>query len=1084
MWVEVLEQPMSMPPPKFRQRLIRSAVISIGTDLAFQRRRRNANDARCFGLSVCCFSMAHFQNRQAKRVNQTSAAGSSLEELEAQIQRATHWLPSQGPIEVFVHHNTLHVFESDDFHQAVVAGYHRYGGHPYLPEPDYRNLVRAGRIETGDLRQVLENLYSDSNTSIADLGAPLEIRMALLTQPMPVEQGAELRWVVAETDALDTFLPQASSEHRKRVIEGARQSPATTVDAIDRLFSNRPDWVGRYGSEPRRWKQDAWESFALHDLFQACSEGVSRCRAEAKPASLLRPRDWLLQIKGEDIDRHVQDVLIRFCGAFVDQGYSDWSLPSRDQGFYEAFVQLYSGNALGLPRWLQGLPKELEALQSGQVSALECLRDSLQAFNVAATEQEEFLAQSLLALRGWAGMVWQLEAGVDWVVHTVPPGSLIGLLAIQLLLERQACLYFGNDGDPTKRSLDELLGERRPIPLDESPRLVPSQAFQLFQLAQMRGWSAPTLRALTDDDRAKLMEVVSGFSSFERRRVFQEAYEKKYREAALNAFARHWKYRRTLPGSTDRPRFQIVTCIDDREESFRRHLEEVDPACETFGAAGFFAVAIHYRGASDSFYKPLCPGVITPDHYVQEDVGYTFEGVHRNRTELRKRLGYARHLFHTGSRTFLGGILAGIVGSLATIPLVARVLFPRMTARLQRTFGSILQPPPFTRLQMERYLDPPGPDNGNIGFKTDEMADIVVRLLQDIGLTAPDRFSRLVVICGHGSSSLNNPHESAYCCGACAGKRGGPNARAFAAMANDFRVRQEVLQRGIRIPDDTVFVGAYHNTCDDSVVYYDLDGMPASHHADFEGTRARIEEARRRNAHERCRRFASAPLELTESEALGHVEARAQDISQARPEYNHATNALCLVGKRDWTRGLFLDRRAFLTSYDPTQDDSEYSILYRILSAALPVCAGINLEYYFSCVDYNVYGSGSKLPHNVVSMLGVMEGTSSDLRTGLYQQMVEIHEPLRILFVVETTPEAIRSIMDRNPGIRALVRNRWVQLATLDPIDGSLKVFQDGSFQPFTPWDTVPNWSESSRACYQGSRESLPFFSIREGAAG
>lgn len=1012
----------------------------------------------------------------------TSAAGSSLEELESQIHRATHWLPSQGPIEVFVHHNTLHVFESQDFHEAVVAGYHRYGGNPYLPEQDFRNLVRSGRIETGDLREELKKLYLDAEQGIAGLGDCTEIRMALLTQPMPVEPGAELRWVVAETDALDTFLSQATAESRSRVVEGARQVLAQDSQVLGQLFSNRPDWLGRFGREPGRWKQDAWESFALHDLFQVCHERVKKCGVNSRHSLSLRPRDWILDARGEDIDRHVHELMIRFCGAFVDQGYSDWELPFRGRGFYEAFLELYAGATAGVPRWMRGLPKELEALQSSQVTALESVWDSLQALNVRPDEQEEFLIQSILALRGWAGMVWQLESGVDWVVHTVPGGSLIGLLAIQLLLERQACLYFGNEGDPTKRSLDNLLRELRPVASDDSSRRVRGLAFQLFQVAQMRGWSAIVLRELDDRDWRRLLELVDNFSTFERRRVFQEAYERQYRNAALNAFSHHWNDRQRLPASSRRPSFQIVTCIDDREESFRRHLEEVDPACETFGAAGFFAVAIYYRGASDSFYKPLCPGVITPDHYIQEDVGYTFEGVHRNRTELRKRLGYARHLFHTGSRTFLGGIVAGIVGSLATVPLVARVLFPRMTARLQKTFGSILQPPPFTRLQMERYVDPPGPDNGSIGFKTDEMADVVVRLLQDIGLIHSEHFSRLVIICGHGSSSLNNPHESAYCCGACAGKRGGPNARAFAAMANDFRVRQKVLQRGISIPDDTVFIGAYHNTCDDSVVYYDLDEMPASHRSDFEAARGHIEAARRRNAHERCRRFASAALDLTATEALGHVEARAQDISQARPEYNHATNALCLVGRRDWTRGLFLDRRAFLTSYDPAQDDPEHSILYRILSAALPVCAGINLEYYFSCVDYNVYGSGSKLPHNVVSMLGVMEGTSSDLRTGLYQQMVEIHEPLRILFVVETTPEAMLSIMDRNPGIGALVRNRWVQLATLDPDEGTIRLFDDGQFQAFTPRETGPSQSESSLDCYRGSRDHLPFFSIREGA--
>src|SRR5205814_7659413 len=115
----------------------------------------------------------------------------------------------------------------------------------------------------------------------------------------------------------------------------------------------------------------------------------------------------------------------------------------------------------------------------------------------------------------------------------------------------------------------------------------------------------------------------------------------------------------------------------------------------------------------------------------------------------------------------------------------------------------------------------------------------------------------------------------------------------------------------------------------------------------------------------------------------------------------HATSALCIVGRRNRTRGLFLDRRAFLVSYDPSRDD-DGAILARIMAAVVPVVAGINLEYYFSYIDPTGYGCGTKLPHNVTSLLGVMDGAQSDLRTGLPWQMVEIHEPTRLAIVVES----------------------------------------------------------------------------------
>jgi uncharacterized protein len=482
-----------------------------------------------------------------------------------------------------------------------------------------------------------------------------------------------------------------------------------------------------------------------------------------------------------------------------------------------------------------------------------------------------------------------------------------------------------------------------------------------------------------------------------------------------------------------------------------------------------------------------------PVHYVQEEVNYSLAHSHRRRLDTRRTLGNASHRWHRHTRTFAGGVATSMLGSLASIPMVTRILFPRATARVRRYFGQIIQPPPITELSLQRNEDPPSEEH--LGFSLDEMVEIVAKILRDIGLLSV--FSRLVFVTGHGSGSLNNPHESAYNCGACSGGHGGANARAFCRMANHGKVRERLLEKGINLPDETIFVACEHNTCDDSVAYFDLDQLPRSHIADFEHAQCVIDEARRRNAHERCRRFESASLTLSFTEALQHVETRAEDLSQARPEFNHATNALCVVGRREWTRGLFLDRRAFLASYDPDQDDASHSILERILQAVIPVCAGISLEYFFSTVDVAGYGCGSKLPHNITSLLGVMEGASSDLRPGLSAQMVEIHEPLRILFIIEATPDTLLAIMDRNENIGRLVRNEWIQLAAWSPHEPSrlpaaselpgtifanseraMQLFRRGRFEPYWPeGNELPSVS-SSLEWYRGWRGHLGFASI------
>jgi hypothetical protein len=222
----------------------------------------------------------------------------------------------------------------------------------------------------------------------------------------------------------------------------------------------------------------------------------------------------------------------------------------------------------------------------------------------------------------------------------------------------------------------------------------------------------------------------------------------------------------------------------------------------------------------------------------------------------------------------------------------------------------------------------------------------------------------------------------------------------------------------------------------------------------------------------------SAPLTLSFAAAREHVEERSEDLAQTRPELGHATNAITVVGRREWSRGLFLDRRAFLTSYDPMQDDAESSILTRILQAVFPVCSGINLEYYFSNVDNPGFGAGTKLPHNLAALLGVMDGAASDLRTGLPWQMVEIHEPVRSLFLIETTPEAMLRIMERNEGIGRLCRNGWVQLAVLHPESRVISVFWDGTFHPYRPQASILPKATSSVDWYRGWRDHLEFAEI------
>ena len=1003
-----------------------------------------------------------------------------LRSLKHDVEHAAHLLPSQAPIRVFVHHNTLHAFEDLTFDEAVQQGAATFGCHAYLTEDRYRQELARGRILYQDLFAVLlDDLGDEADYLVRALGTLFHIRMAMLEHPLRLGTETELRWLMAETDALRRFRVETRPDLRKRMIDDTRRwvmrDLRRAADGRDKNIQFATAALFERFDETRieHWSPATWEAVTLTLLWSVCHAGVHGVRRFAPPVTPpVRQRDLLFDATGVDTDRLVNEVMIPFCGAFLDQGIAHWTLPNREQGFLRAWIDL-NRDIRPVDRWMRDLPAQIKRIETLGLGPLEIIEESLQDLGINDSQREEFLSRTLLALGGWAGMIWQTETNAEWIVRPSPPGTLVEYLAVRLLLERLALASAARDSLGYAGSLRDLRATLQ-AKIVHPPRVrVDQRAYVVFQLAQVLGWKPEELHRQTKSEWSHLVQEIERFSSIQRRRVYHLAFERRYRTQALDALLAHEPRTGAI---VETPDLQVVCCLDEREESFRRHLEEVAPRCETYSVAGFFGVAMYYRGVADAHYVPLCPIVIKPKHYVQEEVAYTYADSHRRRSETRRAIGKTSHWLHALSRSVIGGALTALFGSLASIPLVARVLFPRLTARIRRLLGSFVQPPRLTRQSIERTEPNPGPDNGNLGYSIHEMVAIGARVLQDIGLTS--RFARLVILTGHGSSSLNNPHESAYDCGACGGARGGPNARALAAILSDPRVRERLVEFGLVIPRETVFIGAFHNTCEDSIEYYDLDRLPYTHRGDFETARRAIDEARRRNAHERCRRFESAELALSEEAALRHVQARAEDLSQVRPECGHATNAICMVGRRSRTKGLYLDRRTFLTSYDPTQDDERGTILERILQAVIPVCAGINLEYYFCYVDNKGYGCGTKLPHNISALLGVMDGAASDLRSGLPWQMVEIHEPLRIVFVLETTTATILDVLARNPAMSQLVHNSWVQLAVLDPHSVQIQLFRDHRFEPYQPETSSLPVVKSSLDWYRGWRDHLGFASI------
>jgi uncharacterized protein YbcC (UPF0753/DUF2309 family) len=482
--------------------------------------------------------------------------------------------------------------------------------------------------------------------------------------------------------------------------------------------------------------------------------------------------------------------------------------------------------------------------------------------------------------------------------------------------------------------------------------------------------------------------------------------------------------------------------MDDREEAIRRHLEAINPQIETFGAAAHYNVPHNWRGLDDTEVSGLCPVVMQPSHEIRERPRSGSEPLAEEHARRHRRRLWLKDLLQQETRRdlFSAAVIMVLAAPASMLVLIAKLLTPRRLGRLSARLRERYEWSVPTEIALTAAPDAPEGtvDHNRLGFSIPEQVDRLESFLRNIGLV--DGFSRLPIIMGHGSSSENNPHRAAYDCGACSGRHSGPNARILAAIANQPEVRARLRRRDIHIPDDCWFVGAFHNTCDERIEWYDLERTPAGLKQALAAIQRDVDEASRRSAQERCRKFFSAPRRPDPERARAHVEARALDFSQARPELGHATNACAVIGRRAVTQGVFFDRRMFLISYDPTQDPSG-EVLERLLLANGPVGAGISLEYYFSTVNNDQYGCGTKVLHNVTGLFGVMEGAGSDLRTGLPRQMIEVHEAMRLQVIVEAKIDLLSEIYRRQPPLQELVGNGWLLLSAKDPDSARIDVF-------------------------------------------
>lgn len=498
----------------------------------------------------------------------------------------------------------------------------------------------------------------------------------------------------------------------------------------------------------------------------------------------------------------------------------------------------------------------------------------------------------------------------------------------------------------------------------------------------------------------------------------QEAYELGYqRELFQTLFAADGK---AVAGQAARA--NIFFCIDVRSEVFRRSLEVLSPDIETNGFAGFFGIPLEYRRAGWMAADAQCPVLLAPGFTVTEE--YPDDGEHRHDSAC------ARHQ-NAGVKARLWKQFK--LSTVSMFPFV-ETLGLTYAAKLVTDMMGWTRPVPDAtaigledgRARFKPVLHARQPDGTAEALTVEQRTKLAESVLRGMSLTSS--FAPLVVLTGHGSASVNNPHAAGLDCGACGGHAGDINARVAATLLNDGAVRTALAARGIEIPGGTYFLAALHNTATDEVTLMDEEEVPAALASEISWLKDLLARAGERTRLERAARL-GLPASPKVSDA---IRQRSRDWSQTRPEWGLAGCAAFIAAPRHVSRGLDLRGRTFLHSYD-WQKDRNFAVLELIMTAPVIVASWINLQYYGSVVNNRVHGAGNKVLHNVVGAFGVLEGNGGDLKTGLALQSVSDgvglqHEPMRLNVLVQAPQEEISKVIRKHEMLRQLVENGWLHV--------------------------------------------------------
>ncbi|MBM7572736.1 DUF2309 domain-containing protein [Aquibacillus albus] len=689
------------------------------------------------------------------------------------------------------------------------------------------------------------------------------------------------------------------------------------------------------------------------------------------------------------LDHHV----IKWCKLYLDESQAGWTMPNREKGFYHAWHRLIQHDP--------ALRKnQRQCLKNWPQEAHMALKQALISMEIPESEIQTYLEGHLLSLPGWSGMMlWRSQQSSH--EHAL----LTEYLAVRISMEYaliKPYLPLNNKRLEKKVSITSLL-------------------------ASWIHWGDLSIEEFSQMSPAKQNEYLTFAYQFDervRRKIWLEAWEQTNTDRLSEKITS--KHRAT--NNKKSALAQLAFCIDVRSEPFRRQLEKEGPL-ETIGIAGFFGLPIATSELGSNHSHPSLPVILKPNHKIKESADENELKSYQQRKQAVDSLG---RTFNTMKQNVLASLLLPeISGPWLSLRMVTRSFVPRKADRFIRNLRENWLRKPDTKLSLNYVHDQEA--EIPVGFSEEEKVNYARQALKMMGLT--ENFAPLVVICGHGSQSINNPYAASLDCGACGGAAGGFNARVLAALCNLPKVREVLATEGIEIPADTVFAAAQHQTTVDELHWLYVPELSEAAKEAFDRIEAIMPKVSHNANAERLAQLPNFQSKLKNPKAEAHRFA--EDWSEIRPEWGLARNASFIIGQRELTQNCDLEGRAFLHNYDWKQDESG-ELLANIIAGPGTVTQWINLQYYASTVAPHYYGSGNKVTQTVTAGLGVMQGNASDLLAGLPWQSVmqsdheAYHSPLRLLIVIQAPRKYVERLLNNDSAFREKVQNGWVRLASVN----------------------------------------------------